>query len=155
MKPIMYSLVAIVVLAFLMALVGALRRTAVLRYRARPLMTANELEFLGRLEKAAPELRFHAQVSMAALVDPDVGRRENGAEHMRLRGKVAQKRIDFVAQDRTNGAVVALIELDDRTHNIAKDAERDALTAAAGFRTIRWASKKKPEPAEIRTQLLG
>lgn len=123
------------------------------RYKAKPLLTPNELEFLNRLEQAAPEMRFHCQVGMGALVEPNTSRRENGKEYMRLLGKVSQKRIDFVAQDRATGNIVAIIELDDRTHNGDKDAERDSITADAGFRTIRWQSKSKPSVAEIRAQL--
>lgn len=124
-----------------------------LDYKARSMMTANELEFLERLESAAPELRFHSQVAMGAIVEPNTSRRENGREYMRLRGKVAQKVVDFVAQDRKNGKIVALIELDDKTHQSEKDAARDAITAAAGYKTLRWNSRKKPDANEIRSSL--
>src|SRR4051812_21738046 len=36
------------------------------KFKARPLLTANEMEFLSRLEGAAPELRFCPQVAMGA-----------------------------------------------------------------------------------------
>jgi very-short-patch-repair endonuclease len=124
------------------------------KYRAKALLTPNEAEFLLRLEQAAPELRFHAQVAMAALVEPDVSRREDGKEYMRLRGKVAQKMIDFVAQDRKTGEVVALIELDDRTHQADRDADRDSVTKLAGYRTIRWQSRRRPDNAQIRAELI-
>lgn len=123
-------------------------------YNPKPLLTPNELEFLGRLEQSVPEMRFHAQVAMGSIIEPNVSRRENGKEYWRLRGNIAQKIIDFVAQDRTTGNIVAIIELDDRTHNGDKDAERDLITGAAGFKTIRWHSKRKPDTAEIRAQLI-
>lgn len=122
-------------------------------YKARSMMTANELEFLERLETAAPELRFHSQVAMGAIVEPNTSRRDNGREYMRLRGKVAQKVVDFVAQDRKSGKIIALIELDDKTHQSEKDAARDAITAAAGYKTFRWNSRKKPDANEIRSSL--
>lgn len=36
------------------------------KFKAKRLLSANELEFIGRLESAAPELRFHAQVATSS-----------------------------------------------------------------------------------------
>ena len=120
------------------------------KFKAKALLTENELEFLGRLESAAPELRFHCQVSMGALIEPDVSRKNNGKDYYRLRGMISQKIVDYVAQNRNDGLIVAIIELDDRTHNNEKDAKRDAMLASAGYRIIRWNSKAKPDLAAIR-----
>ena len=122
------------------------------QFKAKRLLTANELEFIGRLESAAPELRFHAQVSMGAVLDPAVPK-SDGRAYMSIRGRFAQKIIDFVAQDKKTGDIVAIIELDDRTHNETKDAKRDTMLASAGYRTIRWNSKNKPDAAAIRAML--
>lgn len=124
------------------------------KFKAKTLLTSNELEFLGRLEAAAPELRFHAQVAMGALLDPAVSRKENGKEFFRLRGQFAQKIVDYVAQSKKDGSIVAIIELDDRTHDGDKDDKRDAMLAEAGYRIIRWHSKAKPETSTIRDELL-
>ena len=141
-------IIGIIVLAF----AGIKSRTGHPKFNAKPLMTPNELEFLGRLEAAVPEYRFHAQVAMGALLDPAVSR-SDGKEFMRLRGMVSQKIIDFVAQSRKDGTIKAIIELDDRTHDSEKDAKRDAMLASAGFRTVRWNSKTKPGIAAIRARL--
>jgi len=130
---------------------GAGGRTAGL-FKAKRLLSANELEFIGRLESAAPELRFHAQVSMGAVLDPAVPRID-GKAYMSIRGRFAQKIIDFVAQDKKTGDIVAIIELDDRTHNEVKDAKRDTMLASAGYRTIRWNSRNKPDATAIRAML--
>lgn len=122
------------------------------QFKAKPLMSPNELEFIARLESAAPELRFHAQVSMGAVLNPAVPR-SNGKAYMSIRGMFAQKIIDFVAQDKKSGEIVAIIELDDRTHNEAKDAKRDAMLTSAGYRAIRWNSKNKPDATAIRAAL--
>ncbi len=45
--------------------------------------------------------------------------------------------------------MLALVELDDRTHSAKGDRQRDALTKAAGYRTIRFQSRNKPTQAEI------
>lgn len=122
-------------------------------FKVKPFLTPNELEFFGRLEAAVPEYRFHAQVAMGALLDPAVSRKD-AKEFFRLRAMISQKIVDFVAQSRRDGSIKAIIELDDRTHDSEKDARRDAMLASAGFQTIRWNSKTKPDIAAIRARLL-
>lgn len=140
-----------VALAILKAKLGGSGGEA--KFKAKPLLTPNELEFLTRLEAAAPELRFFPQVAMGALLDPAVPRSDRRA-YYRLRGMFSQKIVDFVAQRRADGQVVAIIELDDRTHDSGKDARRDGMLHSAGYRTVRWNSKAKPDAAAIRAQLL-
>ncbi len=149
-------MLAVVAVAGVVGLALAKAKLAVkgeAKFKAKALLTPNELEFLGRLEAAAPELRFCPQVSMGALLHPAVPRSDRST-HSRLRNMFSQKIVDFVAQRRSDGAVIAVIELDDRTHESGKDAKRDALLASAGYRIVRWNSKKKPDVAAIRSQLL-
>lgn len=122
------------------------------KFKQKTLLTPNELEFLGRLEAAAPELRYFPQVAMGALLDPAVPR-SDGKAYYRLRGMFSQKIVDFVAQRRIDGAIVAIIELDDRTHDSGKDAKRDDMLQSAGYRIVRWHSKNKPDSATIRAEL--
>lgn len=49
--------------------------------------------------------------------------------------------------------VVAIVELDDRTHDGNKDQARDSITAAAGYRTVRFQARRKPDATEIRREL--
>jgi len=117
--------------------------------RARPFMTENELEFLGRLRRAMPALEFSPQVSMGALLDPDL---PHGHRHTwTVRRTFSMKIIDFVAYDALSRTVVAVVELDDKTHDVKheKDSRRDDLLASAGIRTLRWDSRAKPSDAEI------
>ena len=107
-------------------------------------LTGNEREFLGRLERALPEMRVHAQVAMGAT-----------RRHWQARGRFSQKICDFVLEDRRTGEVFAIVELDDRTHDPAKDKLRDAMLRQAGYRTIRWNSRAKPERERIRAEVLG
>lgn len=127
---------------------------SLLQFKAKPFLTSNELEFLERLELAAPELRFHAQVSMGALLQPATERSRDNRAYYSARGMFSQKIVDFVAQRKRGGTIVAIIELDDRTHDRVKDAKRDAMLAQGGYRTVRWHSRQKPSPAEIRLALL-
>ena len=129
---------------------GAGTRTA---FKRKTFLTSNELEFLGRLEASTPELRFHAQVSMGALLDP-VASRKDGKEYFRARGMFSQKIVDFVAQRKADGSIVAVIELDDRTHDSDRDGRRDAMLSSAGYKVVRWKSKSKPDADAIRAELL-
>lgn len=123
------------------------------KFKQKTLLTPNEMEFFVRLEAAAPELRFFPQVAMGALLDPAVPR-SDGKNYYRLRGMFSQKIVDFVAQRRSDGAVVAIIELDDRTHKSGKDSKRDEMLESAGYRIVRWNSKTKPDAAAIRAALV-
>lgn len=121
------------------------------RVKPRALLTENELGFYQDLEAALPEFRILAQVSMGAIMEPDLSL-EDASEPGRflsVRGRFAQKVIDFVVVDEAF-QIVALVELDDCTHDPVKDAERDRVTAMAGYLTIRYDSRQKPSPEEIR-----
>ena len=74
------------------------------RFKAKALLTTNEMEFRARLEAAAPELRFFPQVAMGALIDPAVSRSDRKV-YYRLRGMFSQKIVDFVAQRRSDGGI--------------------------------------------------
>lgn len=102
---------------------------------ARRFMTPRELAMLDILERCLPQYRFHAQVSMGALLNaaPNPLRRRMPSD----RNAFAQKIVDFVAQDRSTGAIVALIEVDDATHNAERECARDEMTRGAGYPTVR------------------
>lgn len=113
------------------------------------------MEFFLLLEAAAPELRFFPQVCMAALIEPTEPKSDRKADRLARRAN-AQKMVDFVAQRRSDGAIVAIIQLDDRSHDADKDKdqERDAMLNVAGYKTVRWHSKTKPDAQAIRKELL-
>ncbi len=121
-------------------------------FKKKRLFTENEWEFLRLLETSVPEYRFFSQVAMGALMEPDVDRRDRN--YFRLRGRFSQKIVDFVAVDPRDGSVVAIIELDDRSHKREKDAQRDAMLGSAGYLTVRWNSSPRPKPPDIRNVLL-
>ena len=120
-------------------------------YRRRNLMTDNELEFFGRLVAALPNHYVFPQVAMSALVEAASGNAKL-AHADRLR--IAQQRADYVVCTK-DGDVVAVVELDDRTHSRAKDQLRDARLEQAGVRTVRFQSRNKPTPAAIFVAIVG
>lgn len=119
-------------------------------YKRRKLMTDNEMEFFGRLVKALPDHYIFLQVSMLALLEAS-SRDKKQAHSDRLR--IAQQRVDYVVCD-ARCEVVAVVELDDRTHSKAKDQTRDVRLEEAGIRTVRFQSKNKPSTDAIRASVL-
>jgi very-short-patch-repair endonuclease len=105
------------------------------RVRAKPLLTERERAARAIIERFLPHARVHVQVSMGALLQTERG--FNRSETLRVRNSFSQKIVDFVIEDRTSGAILALVELDDRSHDNIRDRVRDAMTASAGYRTIR------------------
>lgn len=116
-------------------------------YRARRLLTPNETEFYGRLRKALPDYVLFSQVSMSAIIEPRRDQRDG--EYMRLRAKFAQKYVDFLVCEPKTLRVIAIVELDDVTHDPVKDAARDEMLEGAGYTVVRWHSRRKPCQAEI------
>jgi hypothetical protein len=120
-------------------------------YRSRKLMTANEEEFFGRLVVALPDHYIFPQVALSALLE-SISSDKKTAHGDRLR--IAQQRVDYVVCTR-RCEVVAVVELDDRTHSKAKDELRDSRVEQAGIRTVRFQSKNKPKVEAIRAMILG
>lgn len=117
-------------------------------YQSRRILTANETEFYGRLRKALmPRYAILSQVSMSALLEPKP--QFGGRQYMQLRAKFSQKFVDFVICVPETLEVIALVELDDITHDVEKDALRDEMTEGAGYVTVRWHSRNKPAVHDI------
>lgn len=145
--PMLHSFVPVLILAgsaavLLAVLRGLLGLSEPPTPVAKPLMTRREEAMLAVLEQIFPMYRFHAQVAMGALLKvPAIpGRRASPAD----RNAFSQKMVDFVVQDPTTGRVVALIEVDDWSHNAARDRLRDAMTSNAGYRTFRIPASARP-----------
>jgi hypothetical protein len=149
-RPALAALLVVMVVLAIGALLSSSSRKLG-KYRARTLMTENELEFFYRLSKALPQHLIFPQVSLQALFEAASSDKRT-AEADRLR--IAQQRADYVVCNPA-GAVVAVIELDDRTHERKRDAIRDARLKQAGIRTVRYESKARPSLAAIQQDILG
>ena len=141
------ALTALVLLALAPVVLLFSRKPWLSRIRRKSLLTPNETEFFHRLQRALPAYRVFPQVSFAALLTDD-GALSRQARWT-LRARFDRKIADFVVCEAGSLKVVALIELDDKTHNASADRQRDAITKAAGYRTFRFESKAKPSEPEI------
>lgn len=151
-----YVLIGVVVLvAALIVLLVALKGAGggTLPVIARRLMTAREREVIIFIEEAVPHCRVHSQVAMGALIDAKKGLSRK--ERVAVRNRFDRKIVDFVLEEKASGDVLALIELDDRMHDAAKDRSRDEITKAAGYRTIRLPAGKRLDRVTVREQILA
>lgn len=146
--PILVIFVACFILLLLAARKGKSRAGT---YGRRKLMTDNEEEFFGRLLVALPDHYVFPQVAMSALLQPA---RTNGRTAHSDRLRIAQQRVDYVVCKKSC-EIVAVVELDDRTHSQAKDQLRDSRLEQAGIRTVRFRSRNRPEAELIRKMVLG
>ncbi len=145
-------LVILLVVAMAVATVTALKaaKRHEPTYRARPPMTDNELEFFGRLVQAVPEFFIFPQVAMSAILQAaDTDRKKAYGDFLRI----AQQRVDYLVC-KADGSVVAVVELDDKSHKAVKDKVRDERLQQAGIRTLRFESRKKPAVPALRDALI-
>lgn len=152
MLNIIFVVVLVLVLAVLTALVllQPRKRQAEGSYKGRAIMTDNEMEFFGRLVVALPDHYIFPQVAMSALLDPAGVDRKSAHDS---RNRIAQQRVDYVVCNR-RCEVVAVVELDDRTHSRAKDQLRDARLQQGGYKTFRFESRQKPSVDALRAAIL-
>lgn len=138
--------------SFFSVVLGLFKKKTYPWYSKKALLTDNETEFFLRLRAAAgDDFVVLAQVSMGALMSPS--NRVPRNQRAGVRSRFAQKIVDYVICSPRTMEVVALIELDDRTHSKHKDQQRDAMTRGAGYPTIRYESRHKPSIAAIKKDL--
>lgn len=140
-------LIAVVLAAVAAVLAPRIRRARLDGLKAKPLMTDNEREFFHRLERALPGYYVFPQVAFASFLTHDSSMA--GSTRIALRNRFDRKMADFVVCERETLSIVALVELDDRSHRATNDQQRDEITRSAGYRTVRFRSKQKPTEAEI------
>lgn len=146
------SLTMLIVLGALLLLVMA---TALLRggrpwhahIQRKPLMTENEKAFFNYLQRALPGHAVFPQVSFAAIMTDDGKLTQQ--KRWAVRSRFNRRIVDFVVCERETLGIIALVELDDRTHSAKMDRDRDELTKAAGYQTFRFQSKQRPPESEI------
>lgn len=144
------AVIALGLLLLLTVFVARLRSRS--QFVRKRFLTDCEARVLGYLETALPEHRVMAQVAMGALLQAGKSDRKQAQA---TRNRFAQKIVDFAIVTRNSAEVLALVELDDRTHRAAKDRMRDEMTAAAGYRTIRIPGRPAPTLESVKALVAG
>jgi len=119
-------------------------------YKARALMTPNEIEFFERLVKAFPNYYIFPQAAMSGLLD---AKTNDGKKVQGIRNSFNRYRTDFVVYK--DGKVLSIIELDDRTHKGREesDAKKDSMLKKAGYKILRFQSTNKPSIEQLQKLL--
>lgn len=120
-------------------------------FAPKALMTRSEMEFFEKLCDAAARAGAEGvfpQVAMGAIITTRKGLDQSTRSS--ARGRFSQKVVDFVLVDGSM-RIMLLVELDDPSHANKKDAdrERDAMTAGAGYRTLRVADGRRTSVVEL------
>ena len=128
-------------------LAGSLQ-SPVPRVAFKEMLTSAERQFLVVLINALPDFVICPQVAMGALLKV-----ESGVENKQFwvtRNKFSQKIVDYAVVDPSDGRVLVLIELDDRSHDASRDRDRDAMLARAGYLVERFGNRPFPNVSTVR-----
>jgi hypothetical protein len=116
---------------------------------AKNLLTEREQSLYQRLLSLYPEHKIFVQVALSQLIDVPEGH----PERMSIRNQFSQLVADFVLC-RSNLSVIAVIELDDRSHERADrrraDARKNKALADADIRLVRIPAGRLPTEDDLR-----
>lgn len=125
-------------------------------FKRTPILSGVETQLFRQLTAQLPDAWIFPQVSMAALIAPTVKKKQDREAFWLALNKIVQKRVDFAVYA-PNLTLIAVIELDDSSHDKAsqkeKDAARDALLASAGVPVIRFDVRQWPDNATLKSAL--
>lgn len=121
-------------------------------FYAKKLLSQPEQVLYFRLVQALPEHIILAQVQLSRLLGV-----KKGNNYQAWFNRINRMSIDFVVCNK-DSSVVAVIELDDATHQKADrqvaDAKKDKALSSAGVRMVRWQVKAIPDIATIQSTLM-
>ena len=130
---------------------------SIAKYRARSsLMSEPEQVLFHRLQEAFPVLNVFSQVSLNQLLYVP-GSVESKRDRASMFNAINGKALDFVVCD-LSGAVMAAIELDDRSHlrpdRVKADMQKDSAMASAGIPVHRFNVKEMPSVQQLSEMVL-
>ena len=121
-------------------------------YAKKPLSQPEQILYF-RLVQALPEHIILAQVQLSRLLGV-----KKGNNYQAWFNRINRMSADFVVCNK-DSSIVAVIELDDATHQKedrqAADAKKDKALASANVRVIRWQAKAIPDVANIKSTFMN
>jgi len=119
-------------------------------YAKKPLSQSEQVLYF-RLVQALPDHIILGQVQLSRLLGV-----KKGNNYQAWSNRINRMSADFVVCKK-DSSVVAVIELDDATHQRedreAADEKKDKALASAGVRIVRWQAKSMPDIASIQAAL--
>lgn len=120
-------------------------------YAKKPLSQPEQVLYF-RLVQALPEHIILAQVQLSRLLGV-----KKGNNYQAWFNRINRMSADFVVCNK-DSSIVAVIELDDATHQKedrqAADAKKDKALTLANVRVIRWQAKAIPDVANIQSTFM-
>ncbi|MDA8327742.1 MAG: DUF2726 domain-containing protein [Betaproteobacteria bacterium] len=120
-------------------------------YAKKPLSQPEQILYF-RLIQALPEHIILAQVQLSRLLGV-----KKGNNYQAWSNRINRMSADFVVCNK-DSSIVAVIELDDATHQRedrqAADAKKDKALASADVRIVRWQAKSIPDNAAIQSAFM-
>ena len=121
-------------------------------YAKKPLSQPEQVLYF-RLVQALPEHIILAQVQLSRLLGV-----KKGNNYQAWFNRINRMSADFVVCNK-DSSIVAVIELDDATHQKedrqAADAKKDRALASANVRVIRWQARAIPDVANIQSAFIN
>ncbi len=156
MSFIFLFIVIVVVIAILLFLksksLGTLGGTEVWPFYAKKPLSQPEQVLYFRLVEALPDHIILAQVQLSRFLGV-----KKGHNYQSWSNRINRMSADFVICNK-DSSIIAVIELDDSTHNKASrqeaDAKKNRALEAAGIKLIRWHVKSIPEVSAIKSLLI-
>ena len=150
----LFLLVVIIAIAFLAFLKAKSRGNSGKEvwpfYAKKPLSQPEQVLYF-RLTQALPEHIILAQVQLSQLLGV-----KKGNNHQSWLNRINRMSADFVVCKK-DSTIVAVIELDDATHQQTNrqeaDAKKDRALSAAEIKIIRWQVKAIPDIATIQSSV--
>jgi hypothetical protein len=149
---------AICIFALIVAIsiIGGYRRSSVTSgpwpFYLKRLLTQPEQVLYHRLVKALPNHIVLAQVQVSRVLGV-----KKGSRFHEWNNRINRMSFDFVICDKS-AAVIAAIELDDKSHESERrryaDAKKTKATIDAGLKLVRWQVKSLPDEAAIQREIV-
>ena len=116
-------------------------------------MTNSEVRFFARLQEAMPEHFIFAQVQLSRLIQStDL---DDAAFWF---NRICRMSADYVLVDRNAQTIIAVIELDDWTHDKPErqraDQKKTKAIESAGLPLIRFDGRRMPDSKQLRQEIL-
>lgn len=127
-------------------------------YRKKLLLTKNEWYFYKKLKPICDKYNLHilSKIRFADLVEVESNIDKN--DKIRYFNKISRKHIDFVLCKPENLQVIALIELDDKSHEQEKRIERDNfidnVCKKAGYKIIHIRNYEEIEDKLLQAEII-
>ena len=120
-------------------------------FEKQKLMSHPEQVLYFRLREALPEYCIFSQVQLSQLM-----RVKKGHDFKQWFNRINRMSADFVVTDKSM-AIVAVIEVDDKTHQrperIEQDKKKDKALKSAGIHVFRWPAMPMPNVEEIKIRI--